>query len=352
MKQIEVNRADAGQRLDKYLKRIFPDMKGGFLYKMLRKKNITLNTKKASGSELVKEGDRIQCFFSEETFLKFSRQIKTEDGIQNALVSSFSVNTEYEKAYRELKGICVIYEDEYILLLNKPAGVLSQKAKKDDLSLNEWMLGYLLADDKIKPTDLTHFKPSVCNRLDRNTSGIVICGKTLAATRMINQMLKDRSLHKYYRTYVHGRLEGKETLTAWHKKDTSDNHADISFQITEQEKYAYDEIITTYHALESRKQYSYLEIELVTGKTHQIRAHLAAYGHPIVGDKKYVQLYRKKTGKMINPVTEQGYPKFQLLHAYRLKFPFITGEWEYLSGKEFICKEPKVFQVFQTNYFR
>lgn len=350
MKQIEVNRADAGQRLDKYLKRIFPDMKGGFLYKMLRKKNITLNTKKASGSETIKEGDLIQCFFSDETFLKFSGQVQTEKGAQIHELSAKS-NMEYVNAYRDLKGITVVYEDENILLLNKPAGILSQKAKKDDLSLNEWMLGYLLAGNKYKSADLMHFKPSVCNRLDRNTSGIVICGKTLATTRMISQMLKDRSLHKYYRTYVHGRLEGKETLTAWHKKDTSDNHADISFQITEQEKYAYDEIITTYHALESRKQYSYLEIELVTGKTHQIRAHLAAYGHPIVGDKKYLQLYRNKE-KMINPVTEQGYPQFQLLHAYRLVFPVMTGEWEYLSKKEFICKEPKVFQVFQTNFFR
>lgn len=349
MKQIEVSRADAGQRLDKYLRRIFPEMGSGFLYKMLRKKNITLNTKKASGSELIKEGDWIQCFFSEETFLKFSGRIRTGCEIQNA--SSIAKSTEYEKAYRELKGIVVIYEDEHILLLNKPAGILSQKAKKDDLSLNEWMLGYLLDGDKIRVTDLTHFKPSVCNRLDRNTSGIVICGKTLAATRMISQMLKDRSLHKYYRTYVHGKLEGTETLTAWHRKEASDNHADISFQISEQEKDACDEIITTYHTLKTTGQYSYLEIELITGKTHQIRAHMAAYGHPIVGDKKYVELYRKKTGEKINPATGHGYPRFQLLHAYRLKFPLMKGDWEYLSGKEFICKEPEAFLTFQKNCF-
>lgn len=352
MKQIEVNRADAGQRLDKYLKRVFPEMGSSFLYKMLRKKNITLNTKKASGSESVKEGDLIQCFFSDETFLKFSGQVQTEDGIQNALVPLNSSNTEYENAYRKLKGITVVYEDEHILLLNKPAGILSQKAKKDDLSLNEWMLGYLLTGDKITLADLTHFKPSVCNRLDRNTSGLVICGKTLLATRMISRMLKDRSLHKYYRTYVHGRMEGNETLTAWHKKDSLNNQAEIIFQITPKDKDAYDEIITTYHALESKTQYSYLEIELVTGKTHQIRAHLSAYGHPIVGDKKYLQLYRKNTGKMIYPVTGQDYPNFQLLHAYRLEFPVMTGEWEYLSGKEFICKEPKEFQVFRTKFFK
>lgn len=351
MKQIEVKKADAGQRLDKYLKRVFPEMGSSFLYKMLRKKNITLNTKKASGSESVKEGDLIQCFFSEETFFKFSGKRHTETGAQVHELSGKS-NTEYEKAYHDLKGITVVYEDEHILLLNKPAGVLSQKAKKDDLSLNEWMLGYLLADDKIKPTDLTHFKPSVCNRLDRNTSGIVICGKTLAATRMISQLLKDRTLHKYYRTYVHGRLEGKETLTAWHKKDTSDNHADICFQITEQEKNTYDEIITTYHAMETGKEYSYLEIELVTGKTHQIRAHLSAYGHPIVGDKKYRELSHKKTGQMLNVAAIKGYPQFQLLHAYRLVFPVMTGEWEYLSKKEFICKEPKTFLLFKTNLFR
>lgn len=346
MKQLQVTGREAKQRLDKYLKRYLPEMGTSFLYKMLRKKNITLNGKKATGSELLQEGDTIQCFFSDETYAKFSGNTGGENAVSNigktvvdGFVHSDQNNsiTEYYKAYETLKGITVLYEDEHLLLLNKPAGILSQKAQKDDLSLNEWMLGYLLHNQKITESGLRLFKPSVCNRLDRNTSGLVICGKSLIGSREISRLLKNRTLQKYYRTYVHGRMEGEAVLTAYHKKDKKKNQAEILFEISQSKINEYDSIVTSYRTIESGKNVSYLEIELITGKTHQIRAHLAALGHPIVGDPKY------GPGDKTN--------KHQLLHAYRVIFPDMEEELSYLSGKEFLCPEPDAFLIYKEKYF-
>lgn len=321
---------------------------------MLRKKNITLNGKKATGSELIQAGDLIQCFFSDETFDKFAgnnstlatKQGKANSPItpSNAVKSSKtqSIIKEYLTAYDTLKNIQVIYEDEHILLLDKPAGVLSQKAKPDDLSLNEWMIGYLLTSKAVTEDGLRYFKPSVCNRLDRNTSGLVICGKTLLGSREMSRMLKDRSLQKYYHTYVHGNLEGKKVLEGYHYKDKNANQAKILFVKPAQNIKQYDSIITAYRSLEANKTYSYLEIELITGKTHQIRAHLAAYGHPIAGDKKYGNE---------KDVNIKNYPKYQLLHAYRIVFPSLKGELAHLSNREFICEEPNMFKSFRKDIF-
>lgn len=351
MKELQVTNRDAKQRLDKYLKRMFPEMGTSFLYKMLRKKNITLNGKKATGSEQVLSGDLIQCFFSDETFDKFAGIVSAGAG-ESALddnnlgnkktLSGKDSYLEYKKAFNTLNDIAVIYEDEHILLLDKPAGILSQKAKPNDLSLNEWLIGYLLHSRTVTEESLRRFKPSVCNRLDRNTSGLVICGKTLIGSREMSRILKDRSLQKYYRTYVHGRMEGAETLIAYHKKDIKNNQAEICFNVSEADKKAYDEIVTAYRTIEAKDKYSYLEIELITGKTHQIRAHLSAYGHPIVGDGKYGHKHN---------IIEKFYPQYQLLHAYRIVFPVLEGDLEYLSNKEFVCEEPESFYNFRKHYF-
>lgn len=341
MRQIQVTNSDSGQRFDKYLKRIFPEMGTSFMYKMLRKKNITLNGNKATGSEQIQSGDIVRCFFSDETFDKFSGNSSShsstqyEDSIQ-----------EYRNAYRALNGIRIIYEDDHVLLLNKPAGILSQKASPEDISLNEWMLGYLLDSCAVTEDSIKRFKPSVCNRLDRNTSGLVICGKTLTGSREMSHILKDRSLQKYYRTYVHGNLEGAQTLEAYHNKNNKNNRAAVKFEKIESDLTDYDKIVTAYRSLESKEQYSYLEIELITGKTHQIRAHLAAIGHPIVGDRKYCNTPDSKTAQ-----SQKQYPKYQLLHAYRIVFPKLEGELAHLSAKEFVCDEPKEFASFKKNLF-
>ncbi len=343
MKQIQVNKADSGQRFDKYLKRIFPEMGTSFMYKMLRKKNITLNDKKATGSEIIQDGDMVKCFFSDETFDKFSGKVVVT-ATDN---TSEDIANEYSTAYHTLKNIKVLYEDGHILLLDKPAGVLSQKANPTDISLNEWMIGYLLHKKDLSEESLKHFKPSVCNRLDRNTSGIVICGKTLLGSREMSRILKDRSLQKYYRTYVYGYLDGEKTLTGYHNKNVKSNQATVLFSIPDSDTQEYDIITTAYRSLEAKEQYSYLEIELITGKTHQIRAHLAAIGHPITGDRKYGQTIY---GKMANRLPKH-YPNYQLLHAYRIVFPNLEDDLKHLSGKEFVCEEPDAFAAFKQHIF-
>ncbi len=336
MKEIVITSQDASQRFDKYLKRLLPEMGTSFMYKMLRKKNITLNNAKATGSEFLAEGDIIKCFFSDETFDKFS-------GNNNISSDSKHETASYIEAFHSLQNVGILYEDEHILLLAKPAGILSQKATPEDISLNEWMIGYLLDSGVISEESLRHFKPSVCNRLDRNTSGLVICGKTLLGSREISRILKDRSLRKYYRTYVYGHLEGEKVLHGYHNKNTKNNQAIVLFSEPKSNINDYDKITTAYRSLEAKEKYSYLEIELITGKTHQIRAHLSAYGHPIAGDRKY--------GKSTEDLSK-FYPKYQLLHAYRIVFPVLSGELKYLSNKEFICNEPDSFTSFRQKLFQ
>ena len=209
------------------------------------------------------------------------------------------------------------------------------------------MIGYLLHTKVVSEDSLKHFKPSVCNRLDRNTSGIVICGKTLLGSREMSRILKDRSLQKYYRAYVNGCLEGEKTLEGYHTKNKKNNQAKVLFSKPKSDTQEYDVITTAYYSIESNKHYSYLEIELITGKTHQIRAHLAAIGHPIVGDRKYVKALYTKTKEEL----PMKYPNHQLLHAYRVIFPDLDGELIHLSGKEFVCEEPTTFISFKQNIF-
>ena len=186
MKLLTVTEREAGQRLDKMLAKYLNLAGKGFIYKMIRKKNITLNGRRCDGSEKLEEGDQIRLFLSDETIGRFS-----------------SVPVQPVKK----TSLDVIYEDENILLINKPCGMLSQKAAESDVSLVEYITAYLLETGAMTEEDLKTFRPSVCNRLDRNTSGIVIAGKTLGGLQAMGAVLKDRSLHKYYQCIVKGRVE-------------------------------------------------------------------------------------------------------------------------------------------------
>ena len=322
MQQLTIGKNQAGQRLDKFLKKAFPNAGTGFLYKMLRKKNITLNGKKAEGKEILAQGDEIKCFFSEETFASLS-------GTENRETTS-----DYRKAYRSLKDISVLYEDEDILLLNKPAGVLTQKAKPEDLSLNEWLIGHLLATDAITEADLATFHPSVCNRLDRNTSGLVAAGKSLAGLQELSSLFHDRSLHKFYRCLVNGVIKNEKYIKGYLHKDEKCNKVTVQ----ETETSGALPIETRYRPLEDNGTVTLLEVELITGRTHQIRAHLAGTGHPLIGDYKYGR-------RTLNDEYCRKYGlKSQLLHAYRLEIPEIEGRLSYLSGKEFTAPLPYLFQ--------
>lgn len=320
MYQKEITDREAGQRLDKYLHRLLPEAGSGFLYKMLRKKNITLNGKKADGSEKIAVGDRVAIFFARETLEKF-------------MGGSAPERTDYELAYEKISGVKILYEDSHVLLADKPAGVLSQKAEKTDLSLNEWLVGYLLHSKALLEEELKAFRPSICNRLDRNTSGIVLCAKSLAGAQLFGALLHERTLHKYYQLYVKGTVTTAQLIDGYLVKDEKHNKVAIASAGTP-DSY----IKTSYKPLRTERDKTLLEVELLTGRSHQIRAHLASIGHPLLGDYKYGdrawnEVYRKKYQI-----------RSQLLHAYKVVFPELDGPFEAISGRTFCAELPAVFE--------
>lgn len=377
MQSVLIQKNHAGQRLDKFLHKYLPLATTSFLYKMLRKKNIVLNGKKVEGKEILCEKDEVTFFFSDETILKFrgvddvnnnfnSNTIHSNKKIESLplehaadtnpmyddskkTINENSKTAEYYKAYRQLKNIQIIYEDDNILILNKPVDMLSQKAEKDSLSINEWMIGYLLHNNTFTEDELTLFKPSICNRLDRNTTGIILCGKSLEGSQLLNHLIKTREIKKFYRTIVAGKITSSCQIEGYLSKNEKTNTVSISKNPNVQKKE--DKIKTSYEPISILKnKYTYLEVELITGKTHQIRAHLSSIGHPIIGDYKYgTKVINENITKDFNQTksTAERTPielKFQLLHAYRIEFPIFEGNLLHLSGKIFTAPLPKHFQ--------
>jgi 23S rRNA pseudouridine955/2504/2580 synthase len=324
MKEIHIGANEQDKRLDRFLNSYLKEASMGFIYKMLRKKNITLNGKKSDGTDKLKEGDVIRIFFADDTLDKFKGGAATE----KAAESSFS------KATKALGELPVVYEDDNIVLVNKPAGVLSQKSEKNDVSLNEWLIEYLLDKAEVTRESLETYRPSICNRLDRNTSGLVICAKSLVGARKMNELIKDRSVGKYYRTIVRGKLDEDIYLKGYLHKDECSNKVTILEKNPHKPDFSYIE--TKIKVLEYKPQgnVTLLEVELITGKPHQIRAHLSSINHPIIGDIKY-------GGKPYKGI------KYQLLHSYRLEFPNeLEPPFEIIAGKSFIAELPEAFNLF------
>ena len=312
MRTVRIGDKEAGQRLDKLLEKYLNLAGKGFIYKMIRKKNITLNGKKCTGSERLEAGDEVKLFLADETIEKFSR-VKVQ----------------------KVKKTCldIIYEDEHVLLINKPAGMLSQKAKEEDESLVEYVTDYLLEEGALGAEDLKTFRPSVCNRLDRNTSGLIVAGKSLPGLQVMAEIFKDRSLRKFYCCVVKGSLREKQTVRGFLLKDERTNRVTIY----ESQVAGSLPIITSYEPVSEARGYTLLAVELVTGRTHQIRAHLASMGHPLVGDVKYGD-------EQVNQEARRRFGiRRQMLHSHRIEFPQLRKPLEHLSGRRFQAPLPEEF---------
>lgn len=317
MKEFIIDKTNEKQRFDKYLRRIMPEASNSFIYKMLRKKNIELNSKRAKGDEILKAGDSVKIFLADDTFFKMSN------------AKSYDVSV-YEKAYSELKNIYIVYEHSDFLICYKPSGVLSQMDDSNKPSLNEWVIGYLLKSGFTDEKSLNTFKPSVLNRLDMNTKGLVLAGKTLKGSQRISEMLNKRTLHKYYLTTVGGNCDLNGDYFGFAVKNKKNNLVTIysdENKIPPDAKYS--PIKTGVKVLSFDNKKSLLQIELYTGKSHQIRAHLSFLGYPIKGDYKYG--YKN---------IDDENAKYQDLTAYKIVFPQIddNDDWNDLSRKEFELK--------------
>lgn len=328
MKEFSISTKEAGQRMDKYLFKVLNQASKGFVYKMLRKKNIVLNDKKATGQEVLKASDQIKIYLSDETFDKFASALEETTPARPDTNKSTGKVTAKNTVVKHPK-IQIVYEDDDILIMNKPVGILSQKAEKDDYSANEMVIDYLLESGQLSRAELRTFHPSICNRLDRNTSGLLIAGKTMRGLQDMAEALKSRSMQKYYRCLVAGQITQDAKLQGYLYKDHQTNKVSVRTEAFADASY----IETAYHPIKVYENMTLLEVHLITGRSHQIRAHLASIGHPILGDSKYGD---KKLNQRVKDTCRI---RSQLLHAYRMEFP---------DGKVIIAPEPATFERVQT----
>ena len=335
MRQWTVGSGEEDRRFNRYLQKKLPGAPSSFLYKMLRKKNITLI--RGFGGSLPED-----------------------------MPPGREVLSEYVNAYRQLRGRIgeggILYEDANILAVRKPVGVLSQKASDQDRSMNEWFVGYLIEKGELTcdagNAFMSEYRPSVCNRLDRNTGGILLCAKTPAGAREMARLLRDRSLKKYYQAAVAGTVIKGGSIGGYLSKDSASNT--VSFRNAEGEGQNSDAAggaaapagrlspdgqrsggswtRTIYRPLISGRKYSLLELELITGKTHQIRSHLASIGHPVLGDPKYGDL--SLNGKIRSEYGVRG----QMLWCCRVEFPEMNGAFADLSRRVILCDPPALYR--------
>lgn len=348
MKQLNITEHEAGQRLDRLLAKVFSQAGKGFLYKMLRKKNIVLNGKRAEGNEALKAGDVISVYFSDETYEKLSSSTPSQSAVlYGAEKTGGAKQTENAKnageVSRQKKHIRkqvpqVVYEDKHVLILHKPAGMLSQKAEAEDDSLVDYVQDYLLKTGCLSEERLRTFRPGICNRLDRNTEGLVIAGKTILGLQTMSELLRSRKLDKYYLCVVKGTVERPMRLKGYLVKDETKN------QVTVGNGPEGEPIETEYYPIAATNAGTLLEVKLITGKSHQIRAHLASAGHPIAGDMKYGDVEYNRRMK------ERFGVRHQMLVAYRMVFPNLPEEFSGLSEKEVKTVLPAVFEHFCRAY--
>ena len=310
MKEYIINGNDAGQRLDKFISKTLKTLPQSLLYKAIRTKKIKVNRKRAEPGTVLQAGDSVLCFLSPEFF---------DEKYENDPFLTLTPD------------LCIVYEDGNVIVCDKRPGLLCHPDDHgEQITLIEHIKAYLYRKGEYDPENENSFVPSLCNRIDRNTGGLVIAAKNAAALRDMNEMIRQKTVSKFYLCAVHGIPQPPEaTLTAYLYKDTKNN----TVTVYDKPKQGRVKIVTGYKVLKKKDGNSLLEVRLFTGKTHQIRSHLSYMGHPLLGDGKYgVNRDDKKLGY-----------KYQALYPYKLCFDRGLGDLSYLTGKTLSVDEDNIW---------
>lgn len=321
MKTLIIDKNHANQRIDKYLKKLLCQAPSQLIYKMLRKKDVKVNGVKVKENYILKENDEVSLFLYEDKFQEYTRP-----------QTIFDLKIEFD----------VLYEDEHILVVYKPAGLLVHEDINEDMNtLDHQVLTYLYQKGEYDPQESLGFTPGPVHRLDRNTSGIVIFGKTMQALQALNEMMKKRHcIEKTYLTICKGYMTSQE-LIGYVKKDSDQS----LMKIVSQDTPGALKMHTIVESVISSKEYSLLKVKLVTGRTHQIRIHLASVHHPVIGDRKYGDFE-------YNRVMKKKYRlDHQFLHAYQICFVKSIGCLKYLQDKLITCPLPKELLKIKEDIF-